>query len=221
MLNPKKYQMKKIILINLLLLFVYIVVAQNESPVVAVSATKMNVLYIGVENPIQIGISNLCGQQPEVSISQGSIKYLGNGEYIAYVKEMGETIISVTYSVNGEKVTVKKHFRTKRVPDPTAKVGGKNGGSVPKSWLMAQKGLMAILENFDYDLSYKIKSFTVLTKDDNYETENPSPSAAFTETQRKQMAKLKSGDTVYIQDIKAIGPDGIERQLGNCIFTIQ
>jgi hypothetical protein len=212
--------MKRIILLNTLFLFVFLSQAQNDSIFVSVSTTKMNVLYIGVDNPIDIGISNLCGQQAEVTISDGKIEYRGKGEYFARVKNPGMTTISISYILNGEKVTVKKEFRAKRIPSPIVKLGGIANGKIDKSLLLAQKGLSVEIEDFDFDLHFAIQSFSIVIKD-KFENTIPSNSSSFTQDQYALMKKLKKGDTLYIEDIRAIGPSGEIRDLGTCEFIIK
>ena len=54
-----------------------------------------------------------------------------------------------------------KEFRVKIVPDPVPKVNGQKGGVIGKNILMAQIGVDAEMENFDFDLTFTITEFTV------------------------------------------------------------
>ncbi len=75
----------------MLLLLSIISIAQT----VAVSADKMNLLYIGVENPITIAVTN-SGPVDFIVTSEGcSITNIGSGKYIARCTEPGVVTIFI------------------------------------------------------------------------------------------------------------------------------
>jgi hypothetical protein len=215
--------MKKILLIKILFICTVLIQAQSDSTFVSVSAAKMNVLYIGVINPVDIGISNLCGQEPVVQINCGAIWKEGNNHYYAQLDTSCKesSTISVSYLVNGEKVTVEKKFRNKFLPMPKMKIAGKSGGPIGKLELMAQTGIVAYEEvNFEHDIPFVVISFSLVIKNKEQMKESPSMSYRFTEAQYKMLRDLKSGDKVIIQDIMAKGPDGKIRNIPPLEFII-
>ena len=188
----------------------------------SVSPTKMNVLYIGVPNPIDITASGVPAEKLNVSISGGSISKAGAGSYIAQVKAPGKAVISVTASVDGQTKSLgSKEFRVKRVPDPVAKVAGKRDGTVTKAELAAQAGVKADLENFDFDMKFNVVSFKVSATIKGFSQDATANSAAFTAQQKQIISQVPSGGKVYIEDIKAKGPDGSIRSLGTIAFKIK
>ena len=54
-------------------------------------------------------------------------------------------------------------WRVKKVPDPVAQVAGLSGGDIRKERLQIEDGVMAVLEDFDFDFKYKVQQFTVET----------------------------------------------------------
>mgnify|MGYP002747806170 CR=1 FL=1 len=58
-------------------------------PSVAVSATKMNVLYLGVDNPIDVSVSGVSPDRIAVSMQGGSISKNGKGGYVARPTKTG------------------------------------------------------------------------------------------------------------------------------------
>lgn len=190
----------------------------------SVSPTKMNVLYIGVPNPIDITASGVPAEKLNVSMSGGgSIQKAGaTGSYIAQVKSPGTVNITVTATVDGQSKNLgTKQFRVKRVPDPVAKIAGKREGTIAKAELMAQAGIKAELENFDFDMKFNIVSFRVSSMIRGFAKEANSNSAAFGGQVKQIIQETPSGSKIYFEDIKAKGPDGSIRSLGTIAFKIK
>jgi gliding motility-associated protein GldM len=190
----------------------------------SVSPTKMNVLYIGVPNPIDITASGVPAEKLNVSMSGGgSIQKAGaTGSYIAQVKAPGTVNITVTATVDGQSKNLgTKQFRVKRVPDPVAKIAGKREGTIAKAELMAQAGIKAELENFDFDMKFNIVSFRVSSMIRGFAKEANSNSAAFGGQVKQIIQETPSGSKIYFEDIKAKGPDGSIRSLGTIAFKIK
>ncbi len=182
-----------------------------------VSPKKMNVFYIGVDNPVDVSVPGIDPNKIQARISGGSIRKRGN-EYIVRVKKVGKVYVSAT--ADGKNMG-RKEFRVKKVPDPIAKVGGKKRGTVSKNWLAAQSGVKADLENFDFALRYRVVGFTVSATIRGYEEEARSNGARFTAQQKQLIKKVPSKRKVYIEDIRAKGPDGTTRNLGALSFKLK
>lgn len=190
----------------------------------SVSPTKMNVLYIGVPNPIDITASGVPNEKINVSMTGGGTITKGGstGSYIAQVKAPGTVNINVTAMVDGQTKSLgSKEFRVKRVPDPVAKVAGKRDGTITKAELSAQAGVKADLENFDFDMKFNVVSFKVSATVKGFTQDAASTSAAFTAQQKQIVQQVASGGKIYIEDIKAKGPDGSIRSLGTIAFKIK
>ncbi len=189
-----------------------------------VSPTKMNVFYVGVENPVDISVAGVPADKITAGISSGTIKRKGKG-YVVIVKKRGTVKVSATADFGGTKKNMgSKVFRVKTVPDPVAKVGNdKNakGGIIAKNILLAQSGVKADLENFDFQLKYRITGFTVGATIKGYEEEEASSNSLFTSRQKALIKKVSPGKKVYIENIKAKGPDGTTRKLGTIAFKLR
>ena len=186
-----------------------------------VSPTKMNVFYIGVDNPVDVSVPGIDPNKVHASISSGSIRKKGNS-YVVRVKKVGKVRVSASADFeSGKKNMGSKEFRVKKVPDPIAKVGGKKRGSVSKNWLAAQSGIKADLENFDFDLRFRVTGFVVSATIKGYEEEARSNGAKFTAQQKLLIKKVPKKRKVYIEGIKAVGPDGTTRNLGAISFRLK
>jgi gliding motility-associated protein GldM len=190
-----------------------------------VSPTKMNVFYTGVDNPVDISVPGVPSDKVFPSINNGSIKPVGKGSYIVNPVRIGKLGAQVTVMAEIDKkkrVIGVKDFNVKMVPDPVAKVNGiKNSGNIEKSLLLAQVGVVAEMENFDFDLSFKVIEFNVSVNVGGFSNDKPSKSNRFTPEQMALIKQVQKGQKVYIEAIKAVGPDGIPRQLGNISLLIR
>ncbi len=112
-------------------------------------------------------------------------------------------------------------FRVKALPDPTVQVAGKKGGKIQKNVFVAQAGVFAVMEDFDFELEFKIIEFTVSTTDrGGYFTGQSTKGNIFTKAQKALMNSLRRGQRVNIEDVKTIGPDGSVRNLAPIVFEI-
>ncbi|MDR2285967.1 MAG: gliding motility protein GldM [Prevotellaceae bacterium] len=174
-------------------------------PSLAISPTKMNVFYLGVDNPVDLSVSGVSQKDLDVSISNGTLSPVGQGgSYIVRPKSFGECNISVTAMVNGEKKDMgTRKFRIKRVPDPEPSLHNITGKTVTRGQLSSVQGVMATMRDFDFDLSFQVLSFDIEVIQDGYLTAASSKTNKFTEEQRKLMEGVKVGSRIYIRNIKA------------------
>jgi len=188
-----------------------------------VSPTKMNVFYIGVDNPVDVSVPGVPPDKVKPFITGGgSISRSGNS-WVVKVKEVGKVSVGATADLDGQNKNMgSKEFRVKKVPDPRAMVGGKTGGAVAKNWLAAQTGVSAVMENFDFDLKFAIISFNVsAVLKGGFLEDARSSGPTFTAQQQQLIRQVSSGKKIYIEDVQAKGPDGTIRNLGSIAFKVQ
>lgn len=185
-----------------------------------VTASKSNILYVGINNPIEIYVPGIPDDKISVTISNGNIRK-SHRNFIARIRRPGKSIITVFENINGvNKKIASKVFRGKRVPDPVAKIFGKTGGKISKNYLRSQSGVLVQLEDFNYDVKFRVTGFAVSACIRGFFHEVRSKGNQFTSKQRQLMSSLKKGDKVFIDNIRAKGPDGSIRKLPPIIFTI-
>ncbi len=196
---------------------------QVAEPLLVVSPTKLNLFYTGIDNPVEISVPGVAGDKISATIDNGLIRKEGKG-YIVNPKRLGPAHVTVTAEIEkGKRVNMgTKEFRVKLVPDPVAKVNGiKGSGSIDKAVLLAQTGVVAEMENFEFDLTFKVTEFTVETVVSGFSVEKSVKSNRFSNEQLTLMKNISRGQKVYITDIKAVGPDGTTRQLGSIALSIK
>ena len=191
------------------------------APQAVVSPTKMNVFYLGVENPVDISVGSVPGDKIRVNVTNGVITRDGAG-YIVQPNQLGECLVNVSAEIEGRWQNMgSKPFRVKKVPDPIPMVGGQNGGAIAKNVLEIQRVVLAQMpEDFEFDLEYTVTGFTISATSGGFTKRETATSRLITAGQTDILKGLTRGATVYFDDVTAVGPDGIERNLGTVKFTI-
>jgi len=196
---------------------------QVAVPSVSVSPDKMNVFYIGVDNPVTVTAAGTPADQIRAAVAGGSMIPKGNSHYIVRVKKPGKTRVSV--SANGRSLG-SKEFRVKPLPDPITTLGAKGtsyykGGLCPKSTLLALSGINATMENFDFELRYRITQFIVTCNIGGFDESAKSNSRRFTPQQKSIIRKAKNKSRVIIEGVKAVGPDGRTRKINDLVLKLR
>jgi gliding motility-associated protein GldM len=178
-------------------------------PNVVVSPSKMNVLYRGVDNPIDVSAAGIPDNKIQINVSNGTLRRVG-GQHMLTPGDGNTCDVSVIAEVNGVRTNMgKKTFRVKSVPTPMPEMDGIQGKTASRQQLAASQGIRAIMpQDFDFDLKFTIKSFTVFASIDGYVREEVSMGMVFTDRQKQIITKMQSGQRLSITDIKAVGPDG-------------
>lgn len=188
----------------------------------SIALDKMNVLYIGVENPVTIAASGGGDDKVNASINNGSLSRVGPGKYIARVNSVNDNTI-ITVSVEG-KVAGTAQFRVRNIPQAQAYVGGQpSGANVPAGAFKAQGGVGAGIKDFPFELSYDVVSYTfTCDTDDGDIVSVPSNGAAFAGAVRSAInTHVKAGKMVTIDDIRVKGPDGRTSPAPSLIYYIK
>lgn len=178
-------------------------------PNVVVSPAKMNVLYRGVLNPIDVSAAGIPDNKVQISVSNGVLNREG-GKYMINPGEGTTCEVNFVAEIHGEKRNMgKKIFRVKSVPTPVPEMDGIQGKTATRQQLLSSQGIRAIMPpDFDFDMKFGIKSFVVFAPVGGYVMEEASSGQLFTDKQRQIMKGLQSGQRLSITEIKAVGPDG-------------
>ncbi len=193
------------------------------APNLVVSPTKMNVFYRGVDNPVSISVSGYSDKNIAPSMSNGSLSRGGDGWIVKPGKESEATISATVTNPDGSKKTMPgMKFRVKNVPNPTPYFAGKsvNDETIKKAELTAAAGVIAKMVDFDFDLKFEVVEFKVTMIVGGTPIEKMTKGPAVSGDMREMFAKAKPGQKIYIEGIKARGPDGTVRNLGSLSFKV-
>ncbi|MEO5998933.1 MAG: GldM family protein [Chitinophagaceae bacterium] len=180
---------------------------------------KMNVLYIGVDNPLNISAGSAGLEKMDVRFAgQGNIRSAGGGKYIIKPEGTpGRSNINVT--VNGK--TTPFEMRIKKLPDPLAMVGTNKGGGISAALFKATGGLFAKLDS-DFDVQFQVVSYTVGANGGQFQKyENaPNTGARWTGQAAAIINRATPGSSIFFDQIKVKGPDGM-RDIPAIIFQLK
>lgn len=190
-----------------------------------VSASKMNVVYVGLDNPIDLSVPGVA-QTDIVPAVEGDAQLInaGDGTFTLKVNSNNQkkVKIKVGAKVNGKVLAMgEKEFRVKRVPNPELSLDGISlPGNISATLLKQRTGVVANMNDFFYDgVRWTILSYTATLRKgpDIIPLENTGP--LFSEKTKGVIKTLKKGDALFIDNVVARGPGG-QRTLPSIAFNI-
>jgi len=193
-------------------------------PSLTVSATNMNVLYIGVNNPLSISVSGIPAENIFPTISSGTLKKsIGKGGWTVSVPTgCKETTISVSVKTEGGmKGMGSESFRVKKLPDPVPFIANKKEGFISRKNLIdAGKIIASMPDDFEFDYTFQIMSFKMTMQRGFNVYHYESKSSKLTDEMIKQIANTNRGQGLIFEEIVARGPDGSDRVLSPLFISL-
>ena len=188
---------------------------------VNVSATKVNVLYRDLDNPVAITGGSKGAEAIQATIDNGSMTTTGGG--IFSVKPGAANVANINVTVDGKSTSFK--FPVKRVPDPTPKVGPSAGGSISATSFKAQAGIRADMNDFVFEgIKFNVVKYTIICTGKGFENTGPKykiVDGAYFDTDVKSFLDIcRAGSSVLIQDIWVEGPGGRRKLESTMAFSL-
>ena len=185
-------------------------------PAVSVSATKMNVVYAGIDNPLAVGGG--VGGEVTATATGATLTKTGNGTYnLRVVGNPAEVVVNV--SSQGSSLGSMK-FRVKELPKPTAIVDNVSpDGKYTKNALISANCVRAEMKDFDFEgVHYDVVGYTVKyrTKAGTVKEEKVNGSK-FNETLKSVFNSANAGDIYIFTAIRVKGNDNKEKVLDSQI----
>lgn len=181
---------------------------------------KMNVMYIGVPNPVTISASGYNLNDVTWNMPGAKITSTGPGKYDVIVEKPDYKGVEYVVSAKdkmGRVVTVATgKIRIKNIPSPIVKLGNVEGaGMMGTGELRAQQGLAAVLENFDFDYRYTVTGYNVSLLQKGSDVADPArgtgPMFSDNSSVRELLSKARPGDRLIFENIRVKGPGVPER----------
>ena len=190
---------------------------------------KMNVAYIGVDNPLSMFVMGRSGipvdlSKANITVEGAEAKLIGKNprSQMLRVSKPGRFKIQVEFPETGTKATFE--YRAKRVPDPIIKLSNmKTDGQIKSDEMRAEKGLIAIMQNFDFDCRCLVQSFDLIyIPKDGEMKEARHAGGKFTGTVLEYVQSAKPGDAYLFQNVKGRCPgDSAARRLNGLNFYVK
>jgi gliding motility-associated protein GldM len=180
---------------------------------------KMNVMYVGVDNPITISGGSVGAEKVQVRFAGGSISRSSGDRYIAKPTQTGMSEITVI----ADGKPYKFPMRLKSLPNPNGFVGASKGGRIASATFKAQGGLIARLEDTEFEAPFRVVSYVLAASGGAF----PNYQQATNEGNRWSGAakaivdKATPGTTIFFDQIRVVGPDGKNREIAPMVFQLQ
>ena len=159
------------------------------------------------------------------TMTNGTLTRSGD-HWVARPSAVGkDAVVTVTANMDGRNTTVATTtFRVRKLPDPTPYIAFNDGkgnidhykGGRPfaKTLLLQAPGIEAAIDDGLIDTRFKVLSFeTVFFDSMGNAIPEVSDGSSFSARQKQSFQRLSRGKRFYISRIKAVGPDGITRDL--------
>ncbi len=184
----------------------YSVRYQVMAPLLVASPTKMNVLYIGVDNPLSFSVPGVTPGNVRPVIDNGSILRRGDG-WFARTSTPGKAHFSAVVTLpDGSTRTIGPvEFRVKQLPAPVASVNGITAadGRARVGRLTDADGItVKRSEGCEFDEPYRCTRFTVVLDRNGTMNEHLVQGNRFDEDTRKILRSLRPGDRIWFEGIK-------------------
>jgi hypothetical protein len=204
--------MKKYLVLTTILHLALLVKAQQ----VSVSMKRMNVAYVGIENPISVAVENERNSDIILETDNGRIDttYSEFGNRF-WPDRPGTATVTISIKTNeGLRKIGQQIIRVKSMPPPIASLAGKSNGHIAAPVLRLQIAPSANLMNFDIDARLPIYKFTVMVIRDSelvFERKHHAVQGArFDDVTLLFFKSLKPGDKLWIKEIAAGGLRGLK-----------
>lgn len=187
----------------------------------SVQLDKMNVFYIGVDNPISVSAAGVSSNDLSVTASGVTLTKDGTSHYNVRASTPGDATITLS---GGGLPPTKFTYKVKRIPDPIPLLGAqKFPSAIPNGTFKAQGGIAAVLENFDFDAKCEVAGYTVAHQKKRADVvEQNNTGARYDPEVQSLIQRAAPGDVYYFLDIKAKCPGDIAtRKLGDLVFKIR
>lgn len=197
-------------------------------PSLTVSPTKMNVLYIGINNPISISVPGVANSNISARCSHGSLKSTGNGTYSIKPPKSGaprtvKISVNATMKDGSSKPMGDMEFRLKRIPNPKLRIMGKEDNFLfTKAELRRMSKVNSVYgEDFLFDGSAEMVSCTFITIIQGKPAEVTFKNGKLSKSAKELLQKVNSGGFVNIMNITVKGMDGSTRRLDPVVIKVR
>jgi gliding motility-associated protein GldM len=202
-------------------------------PIAVISATKMNVVYIGLDNPISVSVPGYAASEvtPVVEPASGGTlrKDPATGQYLLKVTGSASKIkIICSVKDKGSNATKKMgeaEYRVRKVPDPQPALGTLTmSGGQPLAILKSQTVVRAAMNGFAFEgvnyIPYEFQ-FLMIPKRGGQPYFEQGKGQALSAGMMAAINRAVKGDKIMFTSIKVKGPDGNRQLPSPLVFDVQ
>lgn len=199
--------------------------ALADEAYVSMAATKMNVIYAGLENPVSVAVAGVKAKNVIVTSNDAAVRG-ENGLYFVSVSE-GTPSVTLTAEVKSGRKTEKVGsvtFRVRSLPKPILSLGAITGSLVSPDQMREAKVLRATMPGgFEFDgISFTVNKFSFMYVPKKGVPVNVSVNGdVINETLLGLYDRLAPDDQVIFYDVRAMGPKGEVILPSSLLLTIR
>lgn len=185
-----------------------------------IDASKLNLFYIGIDNPLGVYPSENGIQQVDIAGGGTSLVKTGPGQYIVRADSITAQCV-VAVSLNGRFAGAKR-FHVLHLPMPTASIGKYISGEKLPASVFTSENLQVSLDNFPFAVDYKISGYTITVIEKGMEVAGfKGSNAALPAEFKNQLSQLKPGTMVIIDNIVVHEPGNRQLTLPALVYYIK
>lgn len=194
----------------------------NPKPVI--NREDLEVLYLGIRNPLRIEADNIDASAIDVTATKGQIRKINDLYYIKF-DEKGSATINVDANIDGQRVHVNsREFHVRDLPLPYATLNSLRSGEILESNMRSQRKLFIKSDLYETNDFYNVKQFRLTrVSGDGYEV-NQLPkvnrTANFGPYVIEMVKKANKGDLFVFDEIVVVGANGLENELQALAFKV-
>jgi gliding motility-associated protein GldM len=186
-------------------------------PTATMSNEDLNVVYKGIDNKFSVSVPGVAASNIHIAVDGGTSALVSPGRFIIRPTRDGEIRINVFAKIDKKDLAMGGgNYRVKYLPDPKAFLQPEDNGAKPiRGGFMSPSGLKSsnLIASYGNDelvkANFAVTGFTLIARGLSPQTVKGSRlSPTFID-------KLLKGDILMINNIKAVGPDQRERDLGS------
>ncbi len=182
---------------------------------------KMNVVYIGVDNPLTISGGSVGREKVHVSFTSpgASLTNTGGDHYV--IKPTTPGLAKIIVNANGKSFPF--DIRVKNLPLPAGFIGTKKGGAISTAEFKAIGGLQAHLEDSDFDAPFHVVSYKLGAIGGGIPqyTEASNEGVRWSGNAALIVSRATPGTNIFFDQIHVKGPDGKEREIAPMVFSLK
>jgi gliding motility-associated protein GldM len=182
---------------------------------------KMNVVYIGVANPLTISGGSVGREKVHVAFASpgATLTNTGGDHYEARATTPGMSKIIVT--ANGKNFEFP--IRVKNLPLPAGFIGSKKGGAISSAEFKAIGGLISRLEDSDFEAPFKVVSYKLGAIGGGIPayTEASNEGNRWSGNAASIVSRSTPGTNIFFDQIRVVGPDGKQREIQPMVFSLK
>lgn len=209
-MNDALKPIKTIQILSSIFIIVWLLNTSVIAQTVAIGLEKMNVFYVGVDNPLVVAVENYPCDKIRLSPSVGTITKISSDCHFIYRIDSCSTFFASIFVGIEEGNSLQwidtLDYRIKKTKTPRVCVAGVYYGLVKKEQLVANHYVFALNDDFDFPDYARITSFSceIWRKDSLIYQEKDIQGNKFSENIISKIAESKKGDRLLIFNAYAL-----------------